>query len=1418
MHESLGGCTNNTFLAGTCSKVIGGYDIENGDNDPIDDVGHGTHVAGIIAGNGTVIGMAPDARLVALKVGATSISTDNIIAAIDWCVANVTKFNISAITMSLGGGLYSSYCDAEEPTLTTSINNAVSVGIFVDASSGNGGRNDAIASPACIQNVMSVGASYDANVSAQTWDLGAGLHCTDDDTYADKVVCFTNRDPLLDIIAPGAIITSAKDDSGTSDKSGTSMSAPHVAGAAALVHQYYRLIFNSSINPAETRKILKNGGKPIQIDSYTFPRLDILQSINLILVPNQTDNSLKDNSGNAKIQLPANANLTLASTAFVIGNNSIYLNSTEYPSLNVSANLTIYSLTFQHNPVALKNGNFCTDCIGISYDGQNFTFSVTGFSNYSAGTNSQLYIFDQTDNGTLAYAFKNISFFANYTNITSGVPISTGTCNISFEDGVNGTFAYDSGLFVYIRSFTSAGLPKQYNVTCSEPNFETLNSTEDIIIWPGCGLNTSNQDWIIENATVTCENETLYFNNQTLIVGANATIVLLNSALILNQTIYQYVNITLANSSKMIINNSIIKSQLSPTKKFRINAYGNLTITNTQFNGSDLNIYGDENEINNITSYDYISSNKGNTSINNLFAYGYVYFSNYSNNYIEDSSLINRTYFEYNSTNFVKNCSFNDLVYFRGTSTTEFGLPQSKINLRIRIESGSSVIKGYLDMPDLSTVLPASNVTRYYPILVNYTNGSPAINKLVNVTNSTGELWSGYTDTNGTVNAVLNFNISTYLQIDNISVNPTKNISLLEDTPIIFILNIPSNVYLNLPVNNSNFTTLNSFAEINFNFSFIDDNSTNNCSIYIDDVLNQTNETTQNNTITNFAVNVSGGTHTWLVNCSDGQYETMSETRNFTVLQNLPPSVSLNLPANNTQINNTNTVTLNFMAIDDLNTTLSCDLYVNGLYNQTDSGVINNTLANFTIPVILGAYNWSVNCTDGYSSNVSETWYFTVNDTLPPSITLNYPSNGNSTFSNNTNFNWTATDNYYATLTCNLTLDSLVNVSNIIVTSGTPANQTVAGIALGLHWWNVTCWDGSGNINISSTWNFTIIQNYPPTVYLNNPPDNATINNKTVLFNFTVIDNLSSTLNCSIYIDGNLNKTNETTQNNTPTIFKINLTGTHNWSVNCSDGSLTNISETRNVSTYYCGDVIANGAEQCDGSDLKWESCGSRGYSAGTLSCTASCTFTGCSNPGDSGSGGGGGPTIPPKTDPNKTIEEPDKPSNNTETVNATKKPVPPEVQKPVQILVADIKATPKNVGVLMLVGIILVASWILIFPIIYFGRKCFADENIIERLIREERLGNYRKLFVIHEVYQKYKKILEEKENKNNLEPIKFKQKDYREIVKIKTEFDVTEELANLIVAARKGFMNKILTKERISERLRKKFRKIKFENPFKE
>ncbi|MFC1755314.1 LamG-like jellyroll fold domain-containing protein, partial [Thermoproteota archaeon] len=160
-----------------------------------------------------------------------------------------------------------------------------------------------------------------------------------------------------------------------------------------------------------------------------------------------------------------------------------------HASLNSSANITLYGLTFVEMPVVYANNIICTtDCNRLLYIGGNLTFNVSHFTNYSAGSNAELTIWDQNDPG-MPYAGidsetgLSIYFYANYTNATSQAPITDADCNISFNDSTTGDFTYSASkaLFQYTRIFSTAGT-YSYNITCNRSNYEPLNLTDDIII------------------------------------------------------------------------------------------------------------------------------------------------------------------------------------------------------------------------------------------------------------------------------------------------------------------------------------------------------------------------------------------------------------------------------------------------------------------------------------------------------------------------------------------------------------------------------------------------------------------------------------------------------------------------------------------------------------------------------------------------------------------------------------------------------------------------------------------------------------------------------------------------------------------------------------------------------------------------
>lgn len=191
---------------------------------------HGTHVAGIAAGKngpGGMNGIAPDANIIAMQVftgfdlggGNYAVYTyySDVVAALERVYTMRHSYNIAAVNLSLGGGVYQGSCDGFFPPLTQIVNTLRSAGIAVVFSAGNDGNAGGVGYPACISSVISVG-STDKN---------------------DSVSGFSNSHANLDIFAPGASILSSVQGAAYQNYWGTSMAAPHVAGAWALYKQKF---------------------------------------------------------------------------------------------------------------------------------------------------------------------------------------------------------------------------------------------------------------------------------------------------------------------------------------------------------------------------------------------------------------------------------------------------------------------------------------------------------------------------------------------------------------------------------------------------------------------------------------------------------------------------------------------------------------------------------------------------------------------------------------------------------------------------------------------------------------------------------------------------------------------------------------------------------------------------------------------------------------------------------------------------------------------------------------------------------------------------------------------------------------------------------------------------------------------------
>lgn len=227
--------SHNTFGG----RAISGRDTIDNDNDATDCHGHGTHVAGTVGGR--EYGVAKDVRLVGVRVlnCAGSGTTAQVVAGIDWVTTNAVKPAVA--NMSLGG--------SPDTALDEATRNSIASGITYSIAAGNG-------------NIF--GSPRDAcNFSPARVSEGITVGATD---IADARASFSNFGTCLDIFAPGVGITSSwlDSDTDTATISGTSMAAPHVAGAAAMY-----LAFRPASTPTQVRNALVNRATP---DKVTDPR------------------------------------------------------------------------------------------------------------------------------------------------------------------------------------------------------------------------------------------------------------------------------------------------------------------------------------------------------------------------------------------------------------------------------------------------------------------------------------------------------------------------------------------------------------------------------------------------------------------------------------------------------------------------------------------------------------------------------------------------------------------------------------------------------------------------------------------------------------------------------------------------------------------------------------------------------------------------------------------------------------------------------------------------------------------------------------------------------------------------------------------------------------------------------------------
>jgi subtilisin family serine protease len=323
---------------------------------------HGTHVAGIAAGSkdDTFSGVARGANLIAIQVfsrfdstyycGGTvpcvlSFDTDQI-KGLERAYDLRTSYSIAAVNMSLGFGRYydQTLCDKENSAVKAAIDNLRAVGIATVISSGNDAYTDSMSAPGCVSSAVSVGSTWDASGLSVTFSI-----CSEPSSTVDKVACYSNSASFLNLLAPGSAINSSIPGTGYTILHGTSMAAPQVAGAWAVLKQAV-----PDISVCNALNALITTGVPVTDYRAPFivkPRIDLVAALAFISTPPYT---LTVNSAGA-------------SSVAISASPTTYAGTTNYSKTGIAEGTTItLTAPVTSGSAAFSSWRCCDSASGIT--------------------------------------------------------------------------------------------------------------------------------------------------------------------------------------------------------------------------------------------------------------------------------------------------------------------------------------------------------------------------------------------------------------------------------------------------------------------------------------------------------------------------------------------------------------------------------------------------------------------------------------------------------------------------------------------------------------------------------------------------------------------------------------------------------------------------------------------------------------------------------------------------------------------------------------------------------------------------------------------------------------------------------------------------------------------------------------------
>jgi subtilisin family serine protease len=467
-HNAFGGCYGNNNASSNCT-IIGGYDFVNDDTDPMDDNGHGTHVAGIVASQDTTYkGVAPGTKIIAIKAldNGGSGYTSDIVAGIDWCVNNATTFNISVISMSLSDCTnWTTTCDTDSSYNTTwvpAVDAAAAANITILSAAGNGPYGGCVGQPitptggpggpACLSNVTAIGGVNDSDIPYPNWQRGN----------------------LFELLAPGYLIRSTIYTGGFGLNSGTSMATPHVAGAAAIIHQVYQSQEGTSISRTDLETLFNNTGLIINDTAGTnnnYTRININEAV--LSIDSTPPTITLTNPSNASGTVNPNQTLTCNLTDWQLANNTLYVwNETGTIIQNQTEETTGTTNSTSVNLNNVNLGTYYWNCEGTD-NNNNQQFYTTNNTLIVAEVLSDL----NSPNNNFQTAQTNNNFTCSHNTSSSTTLTNTtfylwnATNNLIYNETTTIGGTTNSTTFTY--NFTTTG---NYTWNCKTENNNTTTT------------------------------------------------------------------------------------------------------------------------------------------------------------------------------------------------------------------------------------------------------------------------------------------------------------------------------------------------------------------------------------------------------------------------------------------------------------------------------------------------------------------------------------------------------------------------------------------------------------------------------------------------------------------------------------------------------------------------------------------------------------------------------------------------------------------------------------------------------------------------------------------------------------------------------------------------------------------------------